>query len=109
MIKAIHFIALKPAHSESDVFRNLPMIHPFGEIKIVTSQEAAGELSTITLTVTLRSDADFIHTPSIVRVFWRGGSCSFGSPDVPALFTITEEETIVATCKYQSATRISEV
>lgn len=36
-------------------------------------------------------------------VKWRGGSLVFGSKDIPALLTLTEEETLVATCKYQTS------
>ena len=57
----------------------------------------------ITLTATLRSDDAFLHEPAIVRVKWRGGSLVFGSKDIPALLTLTEEETLVATCKYQTS------
>lgn len=32
-----------------------------------------------------------------------GGSLVFGSKDIPALLTLTEEETLVATCKYQTS------
>ena len=44
-----------------------------------------------------------LHEPAIVRVKWRGGSLVFGSKDIPALLTLTEEETLVATCKYQTS------
>lgn len=108
MIKIIRSVELKQANDEMSEFRKLPMIPPFGKLKVVTSREDAGELSTITLTATLRSDASFIHEPSIVRITWKGGSCVLGSPDIPAMFTLTEEDIIVATCSYQSSTRIFE-
>ena len=96
MLKIITSIALKPAACPAAEFRRVPLISPFGNLKTATTREDAGELLTITLTATLRSDDAFLHEPAIVRVKWRGGSH-------PALLTLTEEETLVATCKYQTS------
>ena len=79
------------------------MISPFGNLKTATTREAAAELQTITLTATHRSDAANQQEPAIVRVKWRGGSLVFGSKDIPAMLTLTEEETLVATCIYHSS------
>lgn len=103
MLKIITSIALKPAACPAAEFRRVPLISPFGNLKTATTREDAGELLTITLTATLRSDDAFLHEPVIVRVKWRGGSLVFGSKDIPALLTLTEEETLVATCKYQTS------
>ena len=86
MLKIITSIALKPAAYPAAEFRRVPLISPFGNLK----------------TATTRDDA-FLHEPAIVRVKWRGGSLVFGSKDIPALLTLTEEETLVATCKYQTS------
>lgn len=106
MIKLISSIELKPIGYEDAVFKKLPMIHPFGKIKTETSWDDAGELSTITLTATLLFDVEFVHEPSIVRVLWKGGFCIFGSLDTPAIFTITNEDTVVATCKHMRSIRV---
>ena len=103
MLKIITSIALKPAACPAAELRRVPLISPFGNLKTATTREDAGELLTITLTATLRSDDAFLHEPAIVRVKWRGGSLVFGSKDIPALLTLTEEETLVATCKYQTS------
>lgn len=103
MLKIITSIALKPASDPTAEFRRVPLVSPFGKIKTATSREDAGELLTITLTATIRSDDAFLHEPSIVRVKWRGGSLVFGNDDIPALLTLAEEETLVATCKYQTS------
>ena len=89
MLKIITSIALKPAACPAAEFRRVPLISPFGNLKTATTREDAGELLTITLTATLRSDDAFLHEPAIVRVKWRGGSLVFGSKDIPALLTLT--------------------
>ena len=102
MLKIITSIALKPAACPAAEFRRVPLVSPFGKLKIATTREDAGELLTITLTATLRSDDAFLHEPAIARVKWHSGSLTFGSKDIPALLTLTEEETLVATCKDQT-------
>lgn len=105
MLKIITSIALKPAAYPAAEFRRVPLISPFGNLKTATTREDAGELLTITLTATLRSDDAFLHEPAIVRVKWRGGSLVFGSKDIPALLTLTEEETFVATLQIPDINR----
>lgn len=102
MLKIITKIELMSTLNQEEVFRRIPLVHPFGKLKTTTSREDAGELTTVNLTATVSRDDNFLHEPSIVRVTWSGGTATFGSRDYPVLFTITDDEKVELAVKYLS-------